>query len=60
MWNFYAYTHMDQENYLEAIESYQMVLEQPDLPLGLETGTLYTLVQLYMQQELYPEQYTFP
>lgn len=53
MWNFYAFIYFNQENYREAITAYQNVLEQPDLPLGLEQATLYTLTQLQFQQEDY-------
>jgi tetratricopeptide (TPR) repeat protein len=53
MWNFYAFIYIGQDNYAEAIRSYEMVLEQPDLPLGMETSTRFTLCQLYFQQERY-------
>lgn len=55
MWNFYAFIYFGQENYREAIRAYEMVLQQPDLPLGMETTTMYTLCQLYFQQERYEE-----
>jgi tetratricopeptide (TPR) repeat protein len=53
MWNFYAFIYFNQENYREAITAYQNVLEQADLPLGLEQATLYTLTQLQFQAEDY-------
>ena len=55
MWNFYAFIYFGQDNYREAIRAYEMVLQQPDLPLGMETTTMYTLCQLYFQQERYEE-----
>jgi len=55
LWNFYAFIYIGQDNFVEAIRSYAMVLEQPDLPLGMETSTRYTLCQLYFQQEQYQE-----
>lgn len=55
LWNFYAFIYIGQDNFREAIRSYEMVLEQPDLPLGMETATRYTLCQLYFQQEQYRE-----
>ena len=55
MWNFYAFIYFGQDNYREAIRAYEMVLQQPDLPLGMETTTMYTLCQLYFQQERYED-----
>jgi len=55
LWNFYAFIYIGQDNFREAIRSYEMVLEQADLPLGMETATRYTLCQLYFQQEQYRE-----
>ncbi len=55
LWNFYAFIYIGQDNFREAISSYERVLEQPDLPLGMETATRYTLCQLYFQQEQYRE-----
>jgi tetratricopeptide (TPR) repeat protein len=53
MWNFYAFIAFGQDNYPDAINAYEMVLSQPDLPLGMETTTRFTLCQLYFQQERY-------
>jgi len=55
LWNFYAFIYFGQENYREAIQSYERVLQQPDLPLGMETTTRFTLCQLYFQQERYED-----
>ena len=55
MWNFYAFIYFGQDNYREAIRAYEMVLQQVDLPLGMETTTIYTLCQLYFQQERYED-----
>ena len=55
LWNFYAFIYFGQENYREAIQAYERVLEQPDLPLGMETTTRFTLCQLYFQQERYED-----
>ena len=55
MWNFYAFIYFGQDNYREAIRAYEMVLQQPELPLGMETTTIYTLCQLYFQQERYDD-----
>ena len=55
MWNFYAFIYFGQDNYREAIRAYEMVLQQPDLPLGMETTTMFTLCQLYFQEERYDD-----
>ena len=55
MWNFYAFIYFAQDAYDGAIRSYEMVLEQEDLPLGMDTTTRFTLTQLYFQQERYQE-----
>lgn len=52
---FYAFIYFNAENYQEAIESYQKVLEQPDLPISLEQDTMLALAQLYVQEERYEE-----
>jgi tetratricopeptide (TPR) repeat protein len=55
MWNFYAFIYIGQDNFREAITAYERVLEQPDLPLGMEQSTRFTLCQLYFQQERYED-----
>ncbi|MCZ6762160.1 MAG: hypothetical protein O7C03_04080, partial [Gammaproteobacteria bacterium] len=53
MYNFYGYIHFSQENYPLALKDYENVLAQPNLPLGMETSTIYTVAQLYFTQEDY-------
>ncbi|MCZ6716770.1 MAG: hypothetical protein O6946_06870, partial [Gammaproteobacteria bacterium] len=53
MHNFYGFIHFSQENYAQAVRDYENVLAQPNLPLGMETSTIYTLSQLYFTQEDY-------
>ena len=55
MWNFYAFIYFSQDNYREAITAYENVLAQPDLPIGMQTDTMLSLAQLYVQQEQYQE-----
>ena len=55
MWNFYAFIYFGLDNYREAIRAYEMVLVQEDLPLGMETTTIFTLCQLYFQLEQYQQ-----
>lgn len=53
MWQFYAFVYFSQEKTKEAMTAYENLLKQPDLPLGLEQQTRYTLAQLYVQEEDY-------
>lgn len=53
LWNYYAYTYFTLERYRDAINAYENVLKQPELPEGLRNGTLYTLAQLYFTTEEY-------
>jgi tetratricopeptide (TPR) repeat protein len=52
-YNYFAYTYFTLERYRDAIRAYEQVLAQPDLPLGLEQNSLYTLAQLYFIVEDY-------
>lgn len=54
-YNYFAYTYFTLERYRDAIAAYQKVLAQPDLPLGLEQNSLYTLAQLQFIVEDYRE-----
>jgi len=53
LYNYYAYTYFTLERYRQAIRSYEIVLQQPELPEGLRNSTLYTLAQLYFTTEEY-------
>ncbi len=53
LYNYFAYTYFTLERYDDAIDSYEKVLAQPDLPEALETNSLYTLAQLYFIIENY-------
>lgn len=55
MWNFYAFIYYGQDRLDEALEAYENVLEQPNLPIGMETDTIYTVAQLYQATERYTE-----
>lgn len=52
---FYAYIYLQNENYGDAITSYENVLQQEELPLSLEQDTMLALAQLYVQEERYQE-----
>jgi len=53
IFNFYAFVYYSRDDYANAVRSYEQVLAQPDLPEALETGTIFSLAQLYFVQEQY-------
>lgn len=55
MWNFYAFIYYGQDRIEDALGAYENVLAQPDLPLGMETDTIFTVAQLYQATERYSE-----
>jgi tetratricopeptide (TPR) repeat protein len=55
MWSFYAYMYVEQDDYPAAIRAYENVLAEPDITVGLETTTLYSLATLYAQQDQYEQ-----
>lgn len=55
MWNFYAFIHVNQDDFPAAIEAYENVLNYEDIPEGLEIQIMNTLARLYFQEERYEE-----
>jgi tetratricopeptide (TPR) repeat protein len=55
MWSFYAFIYFSQDRTEDALNAYLNVLKQPDLPIGLEQDTMYTVAQLYQATEKYTE-----
>ena len=53
IWNLTAYAYYVQENYKQAINAYEQVMKQPELPEALQQTTLKTLAQLHFQNEDY-------
>ncbi len=49
----YGYAHFARQEYAESIEAYEKVLLEQDLPPALESGTRYTLAQLWFHRENY-------
>lgn len=54
LYNLYAATYYAQDKIPKAIESYVLVLKQPNLPDALRDSSLYALAQLYFISENYP------
>jgi tetratricopeptide (TPR) repeat protein len=55
MWQFYAFIYFNQDQIPQALDAYLNVLKQPDLPVGLENDTMFTIAQLYQATEQYSE-----
>ncbi len=53
IWNISGYSYYLQEDYKQAISSYNQVLSQPDLPEALQQSVLKTVAQLYFTIEDY-------
>lgn len=54
VWNLSGYQYYLQERYTEAINAYEQVMRQPDLPEALLLSTLKTMAQLQFTVEDYP------
>ncbi len=53
IWNLSGYAYYVQEDYKNAISSYEKVLQQPDLPEALQQSALKTVAQLHFTIENY-------
>jgi tetratricopeptide (TPR) repeat protein len=53
VWSFFGYIYYAAENYPESIKAYEMVLQQPEIPVAMENTTMYTLAQLHFTQANY-------
>ncbi|MCB1676704.1 MAG: tetratricopeptide repeat protein [Halioglobus sp.] len=51
VYNLYAFIHYSREDYGRALQAYENVVAQPDIPLAMEINTKYTIAQLYFVQE---------
>ena len=51
VYNLYAFIHYSREDYAKALQAYENVVSQPDIPLAMEINTRYTIAQLYFVQE---------
>ncbi len=53
MYNFYGFVHYNAENYDQAIESFEQVVQQQPIPETFEQSTLFSLAQLHMMRGNY-------
>ncbi len=51
VYNLYAFIHYSREDYPSALQAYENVIKQPDIPLAMEINTRFTVAQLYFVQE---------
>jgi len=51
VYNLYAFIHYTREDFTSALQSYENVVKQPDIPLAMEINTRFTIAQLYFVQE---------
>lgn len=55
VYNLYAFIHYSNEDYTSALQAYENVVSQPDIPLAMEINTRFTIAQLYFVQERWRE-----
>lgn len=55
MYNFYGFIHYEAENYDQAIEAFENVVQQQPIPETFEQATLFSLAQLHMMRGSYDQ-----
>jgi hypothetical protein len=55
VYNLYAFIHYSNEDFASALQAYENVIKQPDIPLAMEINTRFTVAQLYFVQERWEE-----
>ena len=58
MYNFYGFIHYETENYDQAIEAFENVVQQQPIPATFEQATLFSLAQLHMMRGNYDKTIT--
>ena len=53
MWNAWAYVYLDEKKYIQAMDAYTRLINEPEVTIGLRVGALLSLAQLNMVQENY-------
>lgn len=54
VYNTYAFSYYSLEKYEKAVENYEKLLKQAEIPIAMEVATKYTIAQLYFVLEKYP------
>lgn len=55
LWNFYAFMFYGNDDIASAIEHFELVIKEEAIPDSLYLSTVYSLAQLSMQQQDYPQ-----
>lgn len=55
LWNFYAFMYYGNDDISSAIEHFELVINEDAIPESLYLSTVYSLAQLSMQQQDYPQ-----
>jgi hypothetical protein len=55
LWNFYGFMYYGNDDVASAIESFKRVVNEKAIPLSLRVSTLYSMSQLFMQQQNYEQ-----
>lgn len=55
VWNMIGFVEYSLERYSQAIQAYQNMIKEPDVDERQKVSTRYTIAQLYMVQEQYPQ-----
>jgi tetratricopeptide (TPR) repeat protein len=55
VYNLYAFIHYSNEDFAAALQAYENVIRQPEIPLAMEINTRFTVAQLYFVQERWRE-----
>lgn len=59
LWNFYGYMYYEQDDVTNAMRYFAKVVDESPIPEALELNTLFSLAQLALTQERYPEVLTY-
>ncbi len=59
MYNFYGFIHYEAENYDQAIQAFENVVQQQPIPETFEQATLFSLAQLHMMRGNYDKTIAF-
>jgi hypothetical protein len=55
LWNFYGFMYYGNDDVASAIDSFKSVVNEKAIPLSLRVSTLYSMSQLFMQQQNYAQ-----
>ena len=53
MWNAWAYVYMEEKKYIQAMDAYTRLINEPEVTIGLRVGALLSLAQLNMVEKNY-------